>query len=234
MACEISIGEAMFPSKEAAKAAVQSILNRYSIGSHLSTEDQIFVHSLLLRHPRADLKIDTGVKSISVWSPPPWRRNKGFLVHRIDGTSTDFSYLECLSPSSHWIKVQRAFRAVIADQVTEFKRRSFGGRDLMACEITGEMLTADTCHIDHDPEFLVLIDNFLRVESMDISRIVLTREYDHKTVEEFHDKAIGQRFADFHRQYARLRVISRRANLSRPRPHLLRDNRPGKGHVSVT
>ncbi len=65
-------------------------------------------------HPDASKKIGVGVQSFRI-APDGWS-GMCFWIDRIDGTSTDLSYNECLSPSP-WRWFTAAARSAIEPQI---------------------------------------------------------------------------------------------------------------------
>ena len=54
---------------------------------------------------------------------PIYPGKRGFWLVRTNGTSTDFSFKECLSPSSNKKKTLSAFRSAIEPYTFQFKQR---------------------------------------------------------------------------------------------------------------
>jgi hypothetical protein len=168
-----------------------------------------FLAALLTLHPDADEKIGSGIAFIAV-GPVPRFRSRGFTVHRTDGTSTDFSWLECISPTSHRARVLTAMREAVVDQILTFKQaEADAGR--LRCAITGAGLTWTDAEVDHlPPTFLTLADNYAaQVGGYDKVRLVPSA-----------DGMIGQPLAPdderawvlYHQREARLRILSRPAH----------------------
>lgn len=209
-----------FKTKKALTERVQSIIAAYKDGVSLNRVDSQFVLSLLEFHPNSEIKIGVGVESFRIEENPvyPGRRSRGFVLTRIDGTSTDFSYRECISPSSQIKKVKSAFRQAIQSQIFQFKRHFFDTNGPSAiCPDTGETLSFVGSHVDHVAPltFEKLMSDFVSAEGLDVEEIALGDELqDNKYVDTLQDKWLEDRWSAYHYKYAVLEVVSQNANLS--------------------
>jgi hypothetical protein len=86
------------------------------------------------------------------------------------------------------------------------------------------LLTKENVHVDHAPPdtFFALATRWMNENGLTISGIPLVDNADNQWVRAMRDAAQSASWGDFHRSNAKLRVISRPANLS----HKIRD---GKG-----
>jgi Protein of unknown function (DUF3223) len=207
----IRIAGESFPSIAAVKRRVQGILK----ADTLSKADDMFVHGLLLRHPSAERKIGSGIERIVVQTVKPYG-TRGFYIHRIDGTGTNFSYLECLRPSSAIQKFTVACRTSIVSQTHAIRDAAFAECPVIRCPITGEAVTRQNCHVDHaEPwTFQAIVTEFIDDYEIDVASVALTGGSDNTTEEAFTDQSLALTFAAYHRERAQMRVVSRRANLS--------------------
>lgn len=171
--------------------------------------DGDWLAALLTLHPDAAEKTGSGVAFIAV-GPVPGKKSRGFTVHRTDGSVTDFSWLECISPTSHRTRVLTAMREAVAGQVTAFKQsEADAGR--LRCAITGEELSWGDAEVDHaDPVFQALADRYAEVSG----------GYDKIRLVPSADGMIGQPMVPedervwqlYHEHAARLRILSRAAH----------------------
>lgn len=176
-----------------------------------------FLYDLLLMHPSAAQKVGSGVASFQV------ERNGyntiGFWLTRTDGSRTDFSFLECLTPSSHKTKVTSALRTEIQDQIYEFKLQVFGTQTgVVPCAITGELVTWKTCHVDHEPSFDSLVKSWMSVEELtwDLLRVRPSQDGEVGN-ERLLDPPAIESWQKYHRQHARLQITTIAANLNKKR-----------------
>lgn len=96
---KISLTTRTFDKAGDATAFFKEILNRYSIGDRVSTQDALELSALLERHSERDEKVGTGIAGFEVNVPPddvPQFSKRCFWVVRCDGTKIDFSIGNCL------------------------------------------------------------------------------------------------------------------------------------------
>ena len=220
MTTRFSIAGELFNSKSALIKRVQGIIATYDDRVNIDWIDFQFMLELLELHPRSDIKIGTGVESIHIAENPiyPGRRSRGFILVRADGTFTDFSYRECVSPSSQIRKVKSAFRQAIQYQSEAFKRDFFyNSGKVVTCPETGEIISYTNSHVDHvSPRtFETLMERFIQENNIDVETILLMNELkDNLYIDELADKDLEGRWQVFHACNAVFQVISPRANLS--------------------
>lgn len=200
---------------------IREIIGRYKPGMTVDLLDTVFLNSLLFMHPEAEQKVGCGVVSFSVEDNPiyPGPRSRGFRLHRTDGTSTDFSFWECIRPTPHGKKVQRAFRAAIEPDTLAFKQHHFDvlPRGVGVCPDTGAPITFTSSHVDHKAPgtFDALLSKFLEAEGLKAEGIqVVGAGIDDTYQDRLIDLDLERRWCDFHNTHAVLEVVSATANLS--------------------
>lgn len=221
MAKQYVVNGETFKTQGALVDRVREIIKRNKPGVMVDLFDTSFLRSLLDMHPEAAQKIGGGVVGFSVEDNPlyPGPKARGLRLHRVDGSSTDFSFWECIRPTPHIKKVQRAFRAAVEPDTMAFKQRHFDalpGR-VGVCPDTGEPITYTSCHVDHKAPntFDVLFANFIEREHLDVNAIqVYGAGIDDTYQDRLADVALEQRWRDFHNTNAVLEVVSVTANLS--------------------
>ena len=153
---------------------------------------------LLDAHPEAQEKRGPGVVGFSIRRNP---RGKGrqTIAHRIDGTSTAFSWLKCCGAVSQRAQIDGAYRRAVKPQIAEVRRCAGYPADH---------------HVDH-------------VGAWTFARIVDAFEAEHGAIPYLEllepDDGIGRElpparaelFAAFHATRARLRCVAARENLSK-------------------
>lgn len=202
----------VFVSKQAVKDKVSKLLGR--LGT-VSEEDEPFVLELLARHRNAQQKIGAGVQRIEVRRVKPYN-TYGFYIVRVDGTGTDFSYKECLDPSTPMQRFTAACRTAILHQRNAVRDAAFAEYRLIKCLITGETISRETCHVDHaEPwTFDAIVASFVESHVIDVSTTPLSGGGDNETQQSFADERMTYAFCAFHKERASMRVVSKRANLS--------------------
>ena len=205
-------GEA-FDSKTALTNRCREILCRFSPGEQLSADDEMFMRGVLKLHVDAEEKHGAGIKNLWV-RPDDWGK-QCFEIERVDGTRTDFSFIACVSYGSAESDLKQAMRATIRYQILAFKRDAFGNKTHLTCPVTGETVTQETCHIDHEtPGFDVIASLWLQGTGLDLAQIALSGFGDGEMTKWIVDDDIRERWQTFHLEHAKLRVVSVRANLS--------------------
>lgn len=206
----VRIGDVVFKTKKAATEAVRGILYAYNVGSTLGAEHEAFMVDLFRLHPEWELKRGCGIASVQVEQNLGTR---GFWLTRTDGTRTDISFVKSLSPPRHEHDVRAALRTEVREQVREFKAASLTPGTI--CPITGHTLDAGNAHVDHaPPEFDELIAMFLVENQLSVDGISVNPTEDGSTDTLLADRELAARWQEFHREHARLRLVTKTANLS--------------------
>lgn len=200
----LEIGGITFETKEAAKRHTSQLLRSLPFGE-VADEHVRFLVSLLNRHPKARQKQGVGILGFEV------RRNeygsKGFWVVRRDGTATDFSYRECISPTSNRTNVLSAFRQEIQYQIIGFKREAWSRE--YTCPITDRPFDFEEGDVDHEPPLFVdLVERFLGAHGTRLES-VLVRDGDGVIGATLLDRSLAQDWREFHKGHARLSLLSR-------------------------
>lgn len=201
-----------FETQKDLAAHVQAILRHYSAPARLDGDDAAVMGDLLLRHPRADEKMGVGVAAIWI------RRNSGgfgngFFIERTDGIFVDFSYKQCIRPQTNASKAKFAFRRAIDQQVIAVKKEVFDAAPFLLCPITGEPMVWESAHVDHEPPrtFAALLAEYCALRGVDLDTLEL---YEPRSgIGKVLPPMIEQDWATWHKEHARLRVISAEANL---------------------
>jgi hypothetical protein len=209
-AISYTVGDRTFPTQQELVSYVQTILRSSRAPVQLVGEHAAVMSDLLLRHPRADLKVGSGVAAIWV------RRNgvfgNGFFVERTDGTLIDFSYKQCIRPQNHATKAKFAFRRAIDGQVLAVKTAAFAENELLRCPINGELIMWTTAHVDHEPPrtFAALLTAYCAERGIDLDTIELYEPSN--GIGKLLSPDIEADWAAWHETRAVLRVISAEAN----------------------
>jgi hypothetical protein len=216
---QYAIGNEVFDSQGALIKRIQDILYGVDVNEALGNTDFQFMRALLHNHPHAKKKIGKGIASIKVLVEPKWK-TRCFYAFRVDGTFTDFSYRECIRAETQFEKFSRACRTVVEDQILAFKQNFFSDIEHAHCSITGQPIDFLSSHVDHEMPntFLKLVMDFIELNNVNIDTITFRSQ----------DALIGPKistrdadtyrlFAKYHKEHAKMRVISREANLTAKR-----------------
>lgn len=212
MKATIEIAGEVFESRAAVKRRVRPMLKQVGL---LAEADDAFMQALLMRHRRAVQKVGVGVRRIRTWKVPPYN-TIGFYIERIDGTGTDFSYLQCIEPDTTTDWFVAACRTAVVPQVLEAREIAFANNRIINCPVTGQPITRANSHVDHAPPwtFKAIVDAFVQEHEIDVELVPLLGRTDNETVKSFAEPEAARLFAEFHRSFAQLRVVSEQANLS--------------------
>jgi hypothetical protein len=142
-----------------------------------------------------------------------------------------------------WKQIKEAFRMAILDQIEEVKKQHFMEQKMQLCPFTQELYTYETCHVDHGLtddklSFEKILDLFLSQQALQAElkepfQLVprgsskapaRLSEYGRKQLFirrielrgppfELVDEKLREAWQDYHQGVAKLRVVSRRANL---------------------
>jgi hypothetical protein len=208
----IVVGGEQFASKEAVRRRVQEILRRGY--RDIDGPEEKFLRSLFIRHQSAAEKIGIGIARIRVVCVLPFR-TPGFQIERLDGTRTDISYIECLTPSTPSFWFRQSCRTAVVDQILAVKQVAFAEVTEFPCPVTGELITWENCQVHHEApwEFEKIVNAFITARAIDPSAIKYVGG-DNVAVSSFADVELSRDFAEFHRLRASLLAVSKRANQS--------------------
>ncbi|MEZ5660576.1 MAG: DUF3223 domain-containing protein [Burkholderiaceae bacterium] len=224
---KFSIGGEPFDRLSDIEQRCRDIIGSMASGDLVGDQHQLFVLDLLRYHDEWSEKLDGDepciVKGISGHGTPC------FFHRRPSGERIDISWVharKCYAGvisgrprdplKSAMNDIQAAARAAIQPQIIEFRRDQAASR-VTTCAKTGEVVDAlnpKSSHVDHhDPHFDRLLYKFLAVEELNPLTIKIGSSDTKHGVAVFENKEIAQRWIDFHRQKANLRLLARRENL---------------------
>lgn len=211
------LGSEVFKTKESIAEYVRRVLHSSEPERPIEGDVGAVIRDLLQLHPSAQQKIGCGVAAIVVREDRRFK-SRHFHILRTDGSDVDFSYRQCIQPSTARADATLAFRAAIADQIASFKARFFAGYGALSgslcCPLSYEPLTMAGSHVDHKPPktFARLLAQFLEEHNLDINTIpTFPAPYGEGNVLA---ADLSATFDAWHRQHADLRVISSYANLN--------------------
>lgn len=208
----IELAGRIFKTKEELKLACRNILYKTNYNETINDEDDTLLRALIERHPEADRKIGCGIKYFTV---RPNMTSRVFYLYRLDGTSTDWSYLSCVTNPSRLTVVKKAARNTVRDQVMEFKKLNF--KPGMICPITGKTIdSSPLAHVDHTGEFTFdkIVTSFIQEHSLDVNQIELAGTEDNSIQKTWKDPYLSDEFKKYHKEKAVFQIVHEFANLS--------------------
>lgn len=211
----ISVAGHDFRTKGAAKQFIAALRDRYPDGVLIPEPDSSFLAELLTIHPEAADKIGCGIGHFTVMTDAIFGRTRHFVVHRTNGSSTDFSFHSCVDGRNHRRDRLEAMRRALEPSILRFRAAGFAAGEVI-CPFSGSVLTPQTCHIDHTPPttFLALAERWLVASVLTLDQVAITPPADNQTVTRMIDEAQRESWIDYHDRHASLRAISPRGNLS--------------------
>jgi len=148
-------------------------------------EDTIFLLDLIKNHPDYELKEGSGIKSFFI-KKTPWNNN-GFWIKRIDGSETDFSYIQCLLPRTNLQEIKCACRSAIAEDIIQQREEGY---------------------ISHHKNIPFIAIFNMWVQTKNIEELELEETKDNQVIIKFKDKCIAEDFRIFHNSIAEIEKVS--------------------------
>jgi hypothetical protein len=140
------------------------------------------------------------------------------MLTRVDGSEIDISWVTALrgKPSLR-SEVLAAARDIVAHLIAAYRHEWIarnGAR--VVCPVTGEVGLASDFHVDHQAPltFESLVDAWVRATGLDVTAIRTVESPIDGTASTFADDRLAASWLAYHEKHARLRLVSRRANLS--------------------
>lgn len=218
-----NIKDQTFQTKAEFKDFVKVILNKYEINKAIGTADLQFISELLKRHPEYDKKVGNGIKAIVIKMDGNWGKTRCFHIQRIDGTETDFSYINCIDndTSREPMRMFRhSARSAVSDQIishlSNYISRNKDSNDNVICQKSQTKINKEQATVDHIPPitFDRIVTDFLSLKNIEPSQIDYIGFGDNEYNKEFKEESMRIEFSNYHRQVAKLRVISKHENLT--------------------
>lgn len=213
----VTLGRFTFKSKTAAKDALRSIRDAVEDRQLILDDDAVdLLLGVVAAHPQASQKVGVGIAGFFVARSPDYS-TRCFYLRRVDGSETDFSWNEAMSPTSPITRLRMACRNATMDQKLEFKDREWpvGDRGERICPITSKEFTRETAHVDHQPPqtFMKIVDDWLTAEGLEIVDVPIDHMGDLRSVDTFANARQAESWSEFHRMHAVLRLVSAEGNL---------------------
>ena len=213
----IKIRDKTFKYKKDALLHFKSILNSYAFGEVLNESDMNDVFALLLENETRKDKIGVGIKQIRIGKVQ--YGTKCFEIIRNDLSTEIFSYVLCINGDrKQFTKFSLACRNAIHVDLHNVKQKFFdkySKKGRVKCQETGILSSWTELNVDHrQPNTLsVIIDRFIEVNNLDITKVEIVKNEDNKFV--FVDKILEKNFCEYHKSKANLRIVRKEKNKSR-------------------
>ena len=234
----ITIGNKTFSSKTSAIKFYKEILDKYNFGETLSDEDATHLIALSFKEEGTPEEVaEYAEDCVYGFESDDEEYNQWFTENRITGVVVDrhqdfrttkcfffleknegrdekniFSYRLAINGLPTDMQTfSRACRFTVHDRIRKFKIEKFKNRPVR-CVISGEIVEWEECQVDHKSPltFSVIVKSFLIANNLDISKIEYTYS---NSREKFIDETITEKFYEFHKKMAVLRIISTKENI---------------------
>jgi hypothetical protein len=231
---KVTIGKNEFSSKKAAIAHYRSILNSYDFGQSLNDVDFFDLVDLLNYFPYSENEIpaehcENPVYISEIKVSRVHYGSRCFEVFYENGTSCYISYLLYINGKSYSTAdlFYAACRSAVNSDIHSVKSHYFKGcGGLAVCQETGILSRWEELVIDHrQPNtFSVIVDRFKELHQ--IKPETLEYKTDAKNNVVFSDVVLSDKFREYHKTKANLRIVRRERNAGRN--GLARVNRTSK------
>lgn len=197
-------GDYDFRSRKSYDDKCGEIRQRMYKKGDLKGEDFKFIHSVLQCLTDFSDSVARGVKRIFVDDARVYGK-PSFWFESIDGNKHNFSPARLLQKPKPLQRLKAAARHATLDERREVKAAYFAANESPKCSVTGEALTAEKVDAHHiGRTFESIFRQFVRerLEGIDLKQVV----DDH---EGFRDKEIEKEWKEYHREHAKLVILSK-------------------------
>ena len=174
----------------------------------MNEDDRAWIlNKLLPRHSYYEIKCGVGIAEIifgvSTRSKRGARPAAVMYAKRIDGTLTDISWRECISPANKRFKVRNAMRNAIKSQIDAFR----DARETI-CQECGTASPFIGFDVDHYPErFEDMAKRWIHLAGLTENSIETCGRGDFKQGDRFIDTHLEMMWANYHAACAQLRIL---------------------------
>tara|TARA_R110002124_G_C8782031_1_gene500848 strand:- start:53 stop:742 length:690 start_codon:yes stop_codon:yes gene_type:complete len=211
------IGNKEFKYKKDALNYYKEILNSYNFGEKLNEIDTIKIIELLKNHPEFERKFSFGIKEIIVEKVK--YGSKAFHILNNNSELEAFSYIKCINGKKPPLTIfSNTCRDVIQKDINLVKYQYFSDNSKkgeVKCQETGELCKWEKLVVDHrQPNtFSIIVDRFIELNNIDINSVEYIEIID--GVYDFKDKEISNKFREYHKEKANLRIVKKGKNSGR-------------------
>ncbi|MHA1867548.1 MAG: DCL family protein [Candidatus Heimdallarchaeaceae archaeon] len=206
----VNLPSRKFTTKTEANEFFKNMLNQYNDGEEINSSDSTLLQEVLLFHPQYKRKKGIGVKKFfkqkSLDHP-----TSCFHLERDDGSTTDFSYMSCISKVAPTLKnyFYRACRQSITKTLTEKKNQLFAKEDVYCCK-TNKLVYEENSEYRHTtPKFNEIVEQFKKGLTTPINNTMFSPDKALQYSIRFSDKNIETDFIKFHQEIANLDIFKK-------------------------
>lgn len=213
MSNKVQFGKYTFRNTEACIAECKRKIRSYKHAGKIPAEDEDFFKELFKIHPDYDSKRGVGIASIE-YGYDPYFGSRCLVLIRVDGTEQTISWLTCFKRPTPKHKVQIAFRALVAGDITALRARTVFSN--VSCPLTGEKLGFNNSRVVYieDLSFNELISEFLWFMDLEYRKVDVRVPRESKTGEFIvTDKVLAAKWRKYHEEMAVTTLIYDDSNL---------------------
>ena len=227
MAKRIQIGETRYRTQTACMEDVRRRIEAIGITSSIretSPAEYEFFYELVKRHAAHEDKLKA-LSDIAIRQDVTSQKWLAIDIVNTDGSRTEISYKNCVTGKSEpqRSKFHSALRYAVEDQIMAFRETNH----VTICELCTESLSlmergvglqsvrSVPTHVDHILHFEILADNFTALQEITMPTAYDKEPQTYLTRFKEEDQNIAQRFAEYHREHATLRIICGPCNRKR-------------------
>lgn len=210
---DIEFLDQSFATKAAFERWLRARVAALPLKVELTGRDHELAWAILERRRSRVEKIGPGVDAF--WVAPDFGSGRSFRLRRVDGTIDSFSWRKAVAEGTQLSFVTAALRVAVWPEIKGFRRAAFERGGPVLCALTGEVLTEETCEVDHVTEFWKLRDRWVEgVGGLDAVQVTtVTGDVRAKAV--LADPEQLASWLAFHQEHAELRLTTAKANRER-------------------
>ena len=199
-------------TKAEQKRRVSAMLKTYR-STDVTGDDADFLHKLIRSHPDYPQKFGAGVKRFFVADSGKF--GVCFWFESVDGIVDNFGTTWCIDgrPSERR-RLLMACRAAVQDDMHAVKAAYFGKSNHATCQATGVVVRWDQAHVDHVEPFVYIAGGWLDMNP-NFGLPDLAPDMPGSVGDTFADPDLAAFFRSWHRENAKLRVVSAAFNMSK-------------------
>jgi len=172
-----------------------------------------FLMDVLNKHPRSNNKIGLGVEFFTLQLNPINKKGVEVIIHRVDGTKEDFSWLVAIGAKKNTSRTKRiaAMRHAVKRITIEYKQNN----DLICnhCGITSDNLEYHKFATDHKTiPFSVIAEEFLLNNDASAPKIFDNDPISHCPIFQLKDKYFEEKWYNYHLEHSDFQILCASCN----------------------
>ena len=191
----------------------QKIRDSLKDGEFVGDKDFDFINDIFLDHRWYSQKTQGQPCWFYVDTEKKYK-TRCFYIEREDGSTTDFSFYECIYPTkgyrSDFIK---AARSAISEDIIIEKKRFLTTNT--TCNICKKPISLEKSHLDHYPfKFKTILNNFIKINNIkDFKKLTELENWDNISGVQIVDRRIKDDWIHYHENHSTFRILCPECNL---------------------